>query len=322
MCIIAFQPHGKEISREILSRCWSKNPHGGGFTYSNGERMIVVKELRSFEHYWKHLARHADAIQAAKSPVLHHFRWATHGKKDLRNCHPFLVDSKLSFAHNGIFTWIKDDNVVSDTYIFNRDILKPLPKGFIYNQSIVTLLDDYVGYNKLVFLDVHGGHVIINEKEGEWSEGVWYSNSNYKETTYTGTSKSWSGHSAFSEGEKGCWVTEKTEEGKWQTRYIPPASDDDDPWPFLPGECGAAIASLVPERIMGKGSCNEVSREAQTEIDSDTVKVDAVEGAPVLCDYCGGEIKDQAVIWSDQFLHTYCRRELENDMKNYGRGCC
>jgi len=53
MCIIAAIPQGQQISKSILKRCWENNPHGGGFMYSDGNKVIIEKEMVSFKKYWK-----------------------------------------------------------------------------------------------------------------------------------------------------------------------------------------------------------------------------------------------------------------------------
>lgn len=300
MCIAILQPADKQVDEDTLRRCWTKNPHGGGFMYSNGERMIVVKELRGADHFMRHLARHAPRISASKSPVLYHFRWATHGAKDIKNCHPFLITSKLGFAHNGVFSWIKDNEVTSDTYEFNQDILKALPAGFIHNPAIMELLDDYVGWNRLVFLDVQGKYAIVNETSGEWYEGCWYSNGGFKEAPPTTVCKSncqtGSGYRGWSDSEYSEW-TERAW-GVEATRKDP-----------------AVAHPTVPTRLLGEGvqdskGLSEFSNSDVffLDVEKDTVKVE--------CDYCNQPILVKAVLWGDNLTtHTYCRDKMLRELK-------
>jgi hypothetical protein len=55
MCIIVAIPQGKKISKQVVKRCWENNPHGGGFMYSDGKKVIVEKEMSSFKRYCKAL---------------------------------------------------------------------------------------------------------------------------------------------------------------------------------------------------------------------------------------------------------------------------
>jgi hypothetical protein len=183
MCIIAAQPIGTNITKEILERCWNNNKDGGGFCYTDGSQVFTHKELKSFEKYW-------EAFQIAlnlypNSAFIHHFRISTHGKINETNCHPFHINKKLAFAHNGIINNSSYSKDFSDTYMFNEEVLKELPDGFLNKLVFHELIRAYIGYgSKLAFLDNESNINIINEKAGEWSEGIWYSNGGFKEYRY------------------------------------------------------------------------------------------------------------------------------------------
>ena len=58
------------------------------------------------------------------------------------------------------------------------------------------MIESTIGYSKLVFLDRHDNHHIMNEHKGEWHKGVWYSNSSYKpkpKLDITTTKPKWQG---------------------------------------------------------------------------------------------------------------------------------
>ncbi len=183
MCIIAAIPQGQQITKGTLKRCWENNPHGGGFMYSDGSKVIVYKEMVSFKKYWK--AFHQAKTTYTNSSFVCHFRISTHGKINETNCHPFLVNKGLGFAHNGIiYNAPKSDNF-SDTYMFNEAILKMLPNTFLTNTAMVSMIQHYIGTgSKLAFLNTKNEITIINESAGVWDDGVWYSNSGYKATKY------------------------------------------------------------------------------------------------------------------------------------------
>ena len=182
MCIIVAIPQGKQVTKQTLKRCWDNNPHGGGFMYSNGNKVIVNKEMASFKKYWKAFTQAKDNYDTS---FVCHFRISTHGKINETNCHPFLVNKNLGFAHNGIiYAAPKSDNF-SDTYMFNEAILKHLPNTFLTNTAHVSLISQYIGSgSKLAFLNTKGEITIINDKAGVWDDGVWYSNTGYKAMNY------------------------------------------------------------------------------------------------------------------------------------------
>ena len=183
MCIIAAQPVGTYISKETLKNCWENNRNGGGFCYTDGSKIIVFKELNSFNKYY------AAFIEAQKanpeSAFIHHFRISTHGKIDKTNCHPFLVSDTLAFAHNGIISNAPLHTDFSDTFMFNKVILKQLQPDFLTNATIVSLIEGYIGKgSKLAFLDIYNTITLINEGAGVWDAGVWYSNTGYMYSRY------------------------------------------------------------------------------------------------------------------------------------------
>jgi hypothetical protein len=50
----------------------------------------------------------------------------------------------------------------------------------LFQDPIIELVEGRIGYSKLVFLDRHGNHKIMNESKGIWDDGVWYSNDSYQ----------------------------------------------------------------------------------------------------------------------------------------------
>jgi glutamine amidotransferase len=183
MCIIAAIPQGKQISKEVLKRCWHNNPHGGGFMYTNGKQVQTFKEMSSFKRYWKSFVNLRNEFP--QSSFVCHFRISTHGKVNEDNCHPFLVNNKLGFVHNGIIRNAPLSSDYSDTYMFNEAILKQLPSNFLGNQSILTLIEEYIGGgSKLSFLTYDNQLHFVNEKAGVWDEGIWFSNRGYQSGGY------------------------------------------------------------------------------------------------------------------------------------------
>ena len=125
-------------------------------------------------------------IIGSKSPFLLDFRLATHGLEEgTFNVHPFTIRQGLVFAHNGIINDVAYDKKLSDTQVFNRDILKYLKKSFLKDDVLVTLIEGFLGTSKLVFLDKDKSYKILNEDAGSWNKGVWYSNTSYSYQAYT-----------------------------------------------------------------------------------------------------------------------------------------
>jgi len=179
MCVIAIQPKGNIISKQELKNCWDRNGHGGGLMYANNKKIIVKKEMESFEKFYKQIT---EASQYDSAVVIH-FRIATSGGINEYNCHPFKIHKNLYFCHNGILDIdVPKGSKENDTQIFNNNLMKPLPYNFYKNQAIMNLIEQAIGSgNKFAFLDDNGDYFILNEEAGEWSEdGAWFSNTSYK----------------------------------------------------------------------------------------------------------------------------------------------
>jgi predicted glutamine amidotransferase len=188
MCMIMFFPKGINYAdRKELKKQSEFNPHGIGYMYVEFNQdkpeektgNLIVKKFLSFDLFYKEFSVDFETHHS-KSPFVVHFRLATQGTKDLTNCHPFYVNEKIGFVHNGIITKSERDEKFSDTYIFNEKILKPIGNNIYTNEETKDLLLNYVGeYNKLVFLRNDGEVITFNENRGEWKKGIWFSNKSY-----------------------------------------------------------------------------------------------------------------------------------------------
>ena len=176
MCIIIYSPKG-HIPKKHLKNSIDHNSHGWGIMFPKGDGTLqILKGMTKDEFFlqWKW-------IKDLKVPKVFHARISTHGTKSLENCHPFSVPGhdNLAVAHNGIIRQMEYVGDKSDTVHFVERILSSLPAGFQENSGCQALLDDYIGYSKLVFMDGSGGVNIVNEKGGSWVNGLWYSNSTW-----------------------------------------------------------------------------------------------------------------------------------------------
>jgi hypothetical protein len=167
MCLIAASPRGKPLTDAAIIEAWGNNPHGFGVMYAT-ENRIVTKKTRKLKTVFKLLA------EAEGKPFVAHFRWATHGVKNIDNTHPFEITENLSVAHNGI---IKIDCPVkdkSDTWHYVQK-LKTLPD--VLSEPQLKMIGEEIGKgNKLAFLHSAGDIKIVNEGQGDWEGDIWYSN--------------------------------------------------------------------------------------------------------------------------------------------------
>ena len=180
MCIIIYKRENATLpSFEVLKKCFDTNSDGAGFCYVNNKNMVKMeKGFFDFKDFYKRLLE----IQNDKH-LLIHMRISTGGQLDKRNCHPYKINSNLYLAHNGVLpkSVAQSNIVLSDSYIYN-EILKlyKLKSKDLTNEYFKEILGLMIGKsNKLVFFS-NRKFAIINEIQGTWENGVWYSNDGYK----------------------------------------------------------------------------------------------------------------------------------------------
>ena len=123
MCVIIHKPAGVTIPKTTLVDCYDANPDGFGVSYyrSNG-KLKIIRGMFDDDMICKVMSSIDPSIEC----VLH-FRWATHGSKSKKNCHPFKVHSAcgtdFALSHNGILPVNTDEYPdYSDTYHFARSL--------------------------------------------------------------------------------------------------------------------------------------------------------------------------------------------------------
>lgn len=183
MCIAVYKPKNIVLTKKVVKTCFENNPHGAGMAFASqdGKRVIIEKGYFHFREFWKKFQQ----IQTNKAMLIH-FRVATSGIIDKKNCHPWRIDERHAIIHNGVVAnkigiGSKD---CSDTGLFVKHLLKPM---FLQNDTFWKtsafrwIIEQAMGKNnKFALLDNNESHVIFNEEEGKWEHGVWFSNDTYK----------------------------------------------------------------------------------------------------------------------------------------------
>lgn len=209
MCVIAIKP--KDISAipdaAILGKCWDNNPDGAGVMWTDGRGTVQVKKFTKDER--PEFEKWDAAAPYRKNPTAYavgwHFRIGTHGSLTRPNCHPFACDMDPKripeegphrvpvIMHNGIFTGVKPEGDESDTRAFVRLVMAPFfAKGAHRNTGAprwsLPLWGAFIGSSRVAIMHQDGRTEMLNEKLGEWSDGIWYSNDAYKRAVrYAGT---------------------------------------------------------------------------------------------------------------------------------------
>jgi Glutamine amidotransferases class-II len=180
MCQAIAKPAGAVIYRRHMALAWQQNPDGAGFAWRDENGTVMVSRgYFDFVQFWKAVREHNH------QDVLIHLRLATHGKKCLENCHPFIVDDNVVMAHNGIIhEFTADTKGRSDSRAFVEDVLIPAVAAAgsweqFWTPGVQKLLENLIGWSRLLFL-TSNGFAFVNEIMGTWTdktgEGkVWWS---------------------------------------------------------------------------------------------------------------------------------------------------
>lgn len=197
MCLLFKQTANNPSIPDIwLKNFYSKNPDGVGIMYFDDTGKIIVhKSLPKDENEFVEFYReHAEGKEC-----LVHLRMKTHGDIDFENCHPYelFTDSegnKSYLMHNGVlFNGNASDPSKSDTWHFIREYLRPLmdiDPALLHHEVIQSLLEEAIGSNRFGIIDEATQSMsIVNEQQGVYWGGRWYSNTYAWSAPHTQTNK-------------------------------------------------------------------------------------------------------------------------------------
>jgi len=166
-----------------------RHPDGFGVAWrENGElkdAKFGPKDRKAFRHYPKRIDQRNDIEYVA------HFRWATHGPEDAAHAHPYEYtdpkEGRVLVFHNGVIS-IETTPAESDTEVFVRDVLAHLPSAWWRDPAITWMVGQVISWSRLVLMTATET-VNLQEDQGEWDGGLWYSSNHRPGMTYTG--KGW-----------------------------------------------------------------------------------------------------------------------------------
>lgn len=191
MCLMIYAPKGKVIPPEHIRIAVENNPHGWGVMYrSEAER--VEGAIRSSLDMNMNRAEGLMSTLAGHELVFH-ARAGTQGTLSWANIHPFRLkmenqgdehlEESWMLAHNGVFGGLTiTEPEKSDTWHFCRVLERAGKSGkfdlltTLERPELLTAFEEWIKpWNKLCFAGPYGFY-IVNEKEGVWIDGIWYSN--------------------------------------------------------------------------------------------------------------------------------------------------
>lgn len=179
MCLIIHIPAGKNVSKRIVANATRTNSDGSGVMFSMDNELFFEKKV-----VWqpRQLAKYLRSLVEYDRTV--HFRMATHGQTNEENTHPFVCGTnegrQWALVHNGIIGTIdRPNSAYSDTWHFAQEMKSILDDDpdVLDKEVFRSMIADYIGsQNKVVFMDNFGKSYIVNEKQGTYTDGCWYSN--------------------------------------------------------------------------------------------------------------------------------------------------
>jgi glutamine amidotransferase len=185
MCLLTFFPAGIKPDTTALFNGTTFNDDGHGYAIVDvDDRRILIGRGMEAREMIDEFALMRDLYP--DGPAMFHSRLATDGSVNLLNCHPFVIggDSRTVLAHNGIMPIRpRPGDPRSDTRIVAED---HIPKAFgtlRRRRARLAFQRWLTSWNKVVILTVDRRYrehaFILNESQGKWVNGIWYSNDGY-----------------------------------------------------------------------------------------------------------------------------------------------
>ncbi len=193
MCLIIHRPKSATIPPDYLANASRVNPDGWGVMWQSKGTIKITQGMGPGLD---------KAVQAAgHHPCAVHLRYATHGKKNVANCHPFpILKGAYAIMHNGVINTVpivKEDR--SDSWHWANHVLAPLLAacpGLYDDPGFPGWLGQVVGTgNKLLLLRAADGKVLfVNRELGVERDGLWLSNAySVQPPVVTAWPKTWVG---------------------------------------------------------------------------------------------------------------------------------
>lgn len=185
MCLLTFIPAGIMPDYDNLREGACSNPDGSGYAIIINDRILIGRGLDSevvIDRFKTIRTKHPEG------PALFHSRITTHGLTDKSNCHPFPLrkDPMSVMGHNGILPCqarLPKHDQRSDTRFAAEEIIGSRHFSHLHEKGRKRIEQWMGDNNKIVILTLNPRipekYIILNEKAGNWDNGIWYSNRSY-----------------------------------------------------------------------------------------------------------------------------------------------
>lgn len=168
MCVIVYKPAGvKMLDNDYIYACAKANPHGFGMV--SPELSIKTMNLETLRNNLKKVP--------TESPCLIHFRFATHGSRCARNCHPFYRDN-IAFMHNGILDVKPMGDKTDSETAFIKFLAPTIQKYGIESNESQLMIESLIGYSKFAFM-IDGEVSLFGDFKYDKETECYFSNFNF-----------------------------------------------------------------------------------------------------------------------------------------------
>ena len=182
---------------EYVKQMFRRNRDGAGVAYWDADKKAVVmrKGFMNLSDLLKYLGK---IKNPEKIDLVLHCRIGTSGGNTKLNCHPYPLWEENRYLkgcfdtvmfHNGVldnFGYSGELPGENDTQAFIRKCINKLPKNFLRNDAVCSLIERAIGYNKLVFLSKDGLTMIGKFIE---EDGFFFSNTSYQAPVFPSYSR-------------------------------------------------------------------------------------------------------------------------------------
>lgn len=191
MCLLIVAPAGHTPDRDAIEESARMNDDGFGFAIATPDRGILRGRGMDLDAVCDWYYQLRDMYPQAHS--MFHLRMTTHGRTAQDNCHPFLVAGRddIALGHNGILPIdIPNGDHRSDTRILAEDFFGEWGIRCLDDPQFMDELGLWAKGSKLAILsttdELDKDFYIVNEDDGHWLDGIWFSNYSYEPYTSYG----------------------------------------------------------------------------------------------------------------------------------------
>ena len=174
MCVIAVSPKGQQFPTvNQIKNCVDSNPDGFAMSWNEDGEVKTYKTM-SHKGIMRHYRKFIETHDPETTGLLFHARIATHGSKNIKNCHCWVSDG-LAFAHNGILS-VANRGDMTDSETFFQDIFLPIYRTTGWDGA-KRAIDACIGTSKFAF--INGNGEVVGFGNYKCKDGNYFSNDSY-----------------------------------------------------------------------------------------------------------------------------------------------